>query len=300
MASFDDPGRELRAISSGTPRTSRAGRVFTYTRAHSGGGRASAARLHSSCSNSRVSTRRCFPGSARAKRELDAPPWRAVSGWVESDWPSNRSSTRPVTGAARVSGQLRARVPLLFGPSPVHRLERLSEHLGGEVEIWAKREDCNSGPRVRRQQGAQARVPRRRRARAGLRHARLDRRRAVEPHAPGRRGRRAARPRLRARAGALGRVAGRRLRQGRQHPALADHGRRRAARSRPGSTSASGQSWEEALGVGRGARRQALRDPGRRLRPSARRARVRALGRGGGRAGSASSASSSTRSSSAR
>src|SRR3989449_10891685 len=38
-----------------------------------------------------------------------------------------------------------ARVPLLFGPSPVHRLGRLSEHLGGEVEIWAKREDCNSG-----------------------------------------------------------------------------------------------------------------------------------------------------------
>jgi 1-aminocyclopropane-1-carboxylate deaminase len=37
------------------------------------------------------------------------------------------------------------RVPLLFGPSPVHRLERLSEHLGGEVEIWAKREDCNAG-----------------------------------------------------------------------------------------------------------------------------------------------------------
>ncbi|HEX5450499.1 MAG TPA: 1-aminocyclopropane-1-carboxylate deaminase [Gaiellaceae bacterium] len=38
-----------------------------------------------------------------------------------------------------------ARVPLLFGPSPVHRLERLSEHLGGKVDIWAKREDCNSG-----------------------------------------------------------------------------------------------------------------------------------------------------------
>ena len=37
------------------------------------------------------------------------------------------------------------RVPLLFGPSPIHRLERLSEHLGGRVEIWAKREDCNSG-----------------------------------------------------------------------------------------------------------------------------------------------------------
>src|SRR5881409_1845447 len=37
------------------------------------------------------------------------------------------------------------RVPLLFGPSPVHRFERLSEHLGGSVEIWAKRDDCNSG-----------------------------------------------------------------------------------------------------------------------------------------------------------
>src|ERR687887_1090138 len=37
------------------------------------------------------------------------------------------------------------RVPLLFGPSPVHRLERLERHLGGRVEIWAKREDCNSG-----------------------------------------------------------------------------------------------------------------------------------------------------------
>jgi 1-aminocyclopropane-1-carboxylate deaminase len=38
-----------------------------------------------------------------------------------------------------------ARVELLFGPSPVHRLDRLSEHLGGGVQIWAKREDCNSG-----------------------------------------------------------------------------------------------------------------------------------------------------------
>ncbi len=37
------------------------------------------------------------------------------------------------------------RVPLLFGPSPVHPLARLSDELGGGVEIWAKREDCNSG-----------------------------------------------------------------------------------------------------------------------------------------------------------
>ena len=36
------------------------------------------------------------------------------------------------------------RYPLLFGPSPVHPLDRLSDHLGGP-RIWAKREDCNSG-----------------------------------------------------------------------------------------------------------------------------------------------------------
>ena len=37
------------------------------------------------------------------------------------------------------------REPLLFGPSPIHPLPRLSDALGGQVEIWAKREDCNSG-----------------------------------------------------------------------------------------------------------------------------------------------------------
>ena len=36
------------------------------------------------------------------------------------------------------------RHPLLFGPSPVHRLDRLTRHLGG-AQLWAKREDCNSG-----------------------------------------------------------------------------------------------------------------------------------------------------------
>jgi 1-aminocyclopropane-1-carboxylate deaminase len=37
-----------------------------------------------------------------------------------------------------------ARHPLMFGPSPIHPLKRLSEHLGGP-QIWAKRDDCNSG-----------------------------------------------------------------------------------------------------------------------------------------------------------
>jgi 1-aminocyclopropane-1-carboxylate deaminase len=37
------------------------------------------------------------------------------------------------------------RYPLTFGPTHIEKLERLSAHLGGKVEIYAKREDCNSG-----------------------------------------------------------------------------------------------------------------------------------------------------------
>ncbi len=38
-----------------------------------------------------------------------------------------------------------ARYPLTFGPTPIEHLSRLTKHLGGAVEIYAKREDCNSG-----------------------------------------------------------------------------------------------------------------------------------------------------------
>ena len=34
---------------------------------------------------------------------------------------------------------------LTFGPTPIHPLKRLSAHLGGKVDLYAKREDCNSG-----------------------------------------------------------------------------------------------------------------------------------------------------------
>ncbi|HEY2166577.1 MAG TPA: 1-aminocyclopropane-1-carboxylate deaminase [Jatrophihabitantaceae bacterium] len=55
----------------------------------------------------------------------------------QDSWPSE-------TGMAIVALSDFPRYPLLFGPSPVHRLERLSDHLGG-AQVWAKREDCNSG-----------------------------------------------------------------------------------------------------------------------------------------------------------
>lgn len=37
------------------------------------------------------------------------------------------------------------RRPLTFGPTPIHPLKRLSAYLGGKVDLYAKREDCNSG-----------------------------------------------------------------------------------------------------------------------------------------------------------
>src|SRR4051794_41313924 len=37
------------------------------------------------------------------------------------------------------------RHPLTFGPTPIQPLKRLGDHLGGKVELYAKREDCNSG-----------------------------------------------------------------------------------------------------------------------------------------------------------
>ena len=37
------------------------------------------------------------------------------------------------------------RHPLTFGPTPIEALPRLSRHLGDAVQLYAKREDCNSG-----------------------------------------------------------------------------------------------------------------------------------------------------------
>ncbi len=39
-----------------------------------------------------------------------------------------------------------ARYPLTFGPTPIEKLHRLSAHLGGAVDIFAKRDDCGLRP----------------------------------------------------------------------------------------------------------------------------------------------------------
>jgi len=41
--------------------------------------------------------------------------------------------------------ELFPRYKLTFGPTPIEKLSRLTAHLGGKVEIFAKRDDCNSG-----------------------------------------------------------------------------------------------------------------------------------------------------------
>ena len=37
------------------------------------------------------------------------------------------------------------RYPLTFGPTPIEHLPRLSEAIDADVEMYAKRDDCNSG-----------------------------------------------------------------------------------------------------------------------------------------------------------
>src|ERR1700684_3710244 len=53
-------------------------------------------------------------------------------------------SARPDTRKPRMLEKFE-RYPLTFGPTPIEKLERLGAHLGGKVEGYAKREDCNSG-----------------------------------------------------------------------------------------------------------------------------------------------------------
>ena len=114
-----------------------------------------------------------------------------------------------------------AREPLLFGPSPVHPLRRLQPALGGrrgvgeagglQTAVW------RSGATEPR--GASStwwRTPSLRAATRWSRSAVC----AVQPHPPGRGGRRTNGNALRARPGELGRLVRSGLRQGWQYPPL--------------------------------------------------------------------------------
>ena len=177
------------------------------------------------------------------------------------------------------------RYPLTFGPTPIEKLPRLSTHLGGRVEIYAKREDCNSGlafggNKLRKLEYIVPDAHRLQRRYPGH-----DRRRAVQPHAPGRRGGRQARHEVPAGAGELGAVRGRRLRPRRQHPDEPRHGRRDRA-GRRGLRHRHPRKLGARHRGRQGQGRQALRHPRRRLGAQIRRPGLRRLRRGGARAGS--------------
>ena len=176
------------------------------------------------------------------------------------------------------------RHPLTFGPSPVHPLPRLSAHLRRRPDLGQAR-GLQLRPGLRRQQDPQARVPRPGGAGPGRGHPGVDRRLPVQPHPAGRRGRRAPRPAVRAGAGELGPGVDRPAQHpGRQHPAEPGHGRRGPAR--PGRLRHRLPRLVAAGDRGRReARRYAVRHPGRRLGPPARRAGLRALGLRGRAAG---------------
>ena len=175
------------------------------------------------------------------------------------------------------------RHPLTFGPSPVHRLapaDRAPRRCRGLGQARGRQQR----PGVRRQQGPQAGVHRPRRARQRRGHAGLDRRHPVQPHPAGGCGRGPPRAEGAARPGEVGAVGRPGQRQGRQHPALADDGRRRPAgpvRVRHRHPAVVGGRAPR----GRGGGRHAVPHPGRRERAPARRAGLRQLGLRGRRAG---------------
>ena len=191
------------------------------------------------------------------------------------------------------------RYPLTFGPSPIHRLERLTAHLGGAA-IWAKRDDCNSGlafggNKTRKleylvadalAQGCDTLV--------SIGGVQSNHTRQV--------------------AAVCGRISG--LNCVLVQESWVDWpdvvydrvgnillSRIMGADVRlvqAGFGIGFKESWEQALHEIEARRRHAVRDSGGRLRPSARRPRLRLLGPRGRPSRSATSASSSTRSSSAR
>ena len=85
---------------------------------------------------------RAGQGDPRADHQRDLH--RAHRGRRDRGRPPGGAAADAHRDTARMALSDFPRHPLTFGPSPVHPLPRLSAHLGG-AQVWAKREDCNSG-----------------------------------------------------------------------------------------------------------------------------------------------------------
>ncbi len=134
------------------------------------------------------------------------------------------------------------RYPLTFGPTPYREAGAAFRPSRRPGRALRQARGLQLGPRLRRQQAAQARVHHPRRARLQCRSAGLHRRRAVEPHPHGGGGRGQDRHEVPAGAGELGAARGCRLRPRRQHHAVAASWAPTCAWSMTASTSASARA----------------------------------------------------------
>ena len=82
--------------------------------------------------------------SSTCRRTARAGSASRAAATARTSPPTARAGPAAPRDDARMALSDFPRYPLLFGPSPIHQLERLTAHLGGAT-IWAKREDCNSG-----------------------------------------------------------------------------------------------------------------------------------------------------------
>src|SRR5271166_1277972 len=81
------------------------------------------------------------------KRDLQMRDYRRIVAKVESTFRRGFARFFAVVIMGKRTAMLAKfeRYKLTFGPTPIEKLSRLTAHLGGDVEIFAKREDCNSG-----------------------------------------------------------------------------------------------------------------------------------------------------------
>ena len=164
----------------------------------------------------------CGPATSRPRRTVAFRTWQNLADLIPDA--RHPTPTDPDQQETPMILDQFPRHPLTFGPSPVHHLaaaDRPPRRAGRRRAGLGQARGRQQRAGLRRQQDPQAGVHRPRRARQRRRHARLDRRLPVQPHPPGRRGRRAPRAEVPTRAGEVGAVGRPDQHPGRQHPAAA-------------------------------------------------------------------------------
>src|SRR5215207_6939606 len=90
----------------------------------------------------RVRSARARASSTGRNQSTTCDAWRVASGSTPIARAANPMPAM-MRKMAAMSLESYAKFPLLFGPSPIQPLRRLTKHLGGAT-LWAKRDDMNS------------------------------------------------------------------------------------------------------------------------------------------------------------